>query len=137
MHTLQQVRKVLVLPLILSLIIGGLPAQSFGAGNISTDQLIEDQLFLAERALVYDFISRENVRNEMISLGVNPDEAMKRIDSLSDNEVQLIAGQISTVPAGEGVVGPIVGALMGVFIILLITDLLCFTTVFSFTKCIR
>jgi hypothetical protein len=63
--------------------------------------------------LVYDFISRKNVRNEMISLKVNPDEALKRIDSLSDSEVQLIAGQISTMPAGEGAVGPIVGGAGG------------------------
>jgi hypothetical protein len=137
MRALLRIRKALVLPLIFSLITGGLPSQSFAMENISTDQLIEERSFLAERALVYDFISRENVRNEMISLKVNPDEALKRIDSLSDSEIQLIAGQISTMPAGEGAVGPIVGALVGIFIILLITDLLCLTTVFSFTKCAR
>jgi hypothetical protein len=68
---------------------------------------------------------------------VNPDEALKRIDSLSDSEIRLIAERISTMPAGEGAVGPVVGALVGVFIILLITDLLCLTTVFNFTKCAR
>jgi hypothetical protein len=33
------------------------------------------------------------------------------------------------------VVGPIVGAAVLIFIILLITDILCLTSVFNFTRC--
>ncbi|MEX2525735.1 MAG: PA2779 family protein [Gammaproteobacteria bacterium] len=133
----EHMAKFLARPLILVLIMSSFPITSFSAANVSTDSLIEESSLVAERALVHEFMSREDVRVEMTAQGVDPDEALSRINSLSDSEIQKIAGQIETMPAGEGVVGPIVGAIVTVFIILLITDLLCLTSFFNFTRCAR
>lgn len=129
--------KILARPVILIMLISSFPVTSFSAVNVSTDTLIEENSLIAERALVHEFMSREDVRVEMTAQGVDPDEALSRINSLSDSEIQQIAGRIETMPAGEGVVGPVVGAIVTVFIILLITDLLCLTSFFNFTRCAR
>lgn len=105
------------------------------ANIVGTDELISDSAINAEREQVREFMTRDEIREQMEALGIDHDEALSRIDSLSDSEVQQIAGRLDTLPAGEGVVGPIVGALVLIFIILLITDLLCLTNVFPFTKC--
>ena len=53
--------------------------------------------------------------------------------ALSDDEVAQLAARMDSLPAG----GEIIGALVLIFIILLITDILGFTKVFPFTKPIR
>ena len=54
--------------------------------------------------------------------------------ALTDEEVGQLAGQLDRLPAGgEG----IIGALLIVFLVLLITDLLGLTRVFSFTRPVR
>jgi len=55
---------------------------------------------------------------------------------MSDEEVSKISSQIDTLPAG-GDFGGIVGAVVFVFIVLLITDILGFTKVFGFTRSVR
>jgi hypothetical protein len=137
MYYFQRIREVMALPLILSLLIGTFPVSSFAAGNVSTDQLIEESIASTNRAMIQDLMSRDDMREQMTLLGVDPDEAMTRVNNLSDSEIQKIAGQITTLPAGGDALSTIVGAAVTIFIVLLITDLLCLTSFFSFTKCAR
>jgi len=137
MYYFQRIREVMALPLILSLLIGTFPVSSFAAGNVSTDQLIEESIASTNRAMIQDLMARDEMREQMTLLGVDPDEAITRVNSLSDSEIQQIAGQITSLPAGGDALASIVGAAVTVFIILLITDLLCLTSFFSFTKCAR
>jgi hypothetical protein len=46
-----------------------------------------------------------------------------------------ITTRIDELPAGQSAIGIIVGAVVLIFIVLLITDLLCLTSVFNFTRC--
>ena len=70
----------------------------------------------------------------MTELGVSPTQAQARVASLSDAEVSRLAGEIETSPAaGNGVVG----AVVFVFLVLLVTDLLGLTKVFPFTRSVR
>jgi len=70
----------------------------------------------------------------MVALGVDPSEVDARIAALSDQEISQIAGHIDEMPAGQGVLGAIIVALLIVFIVLLITDLVGLTDVFPFVK---
>jgi len=79
-------------------------------------------------------ISRNDIKNAMISQGIDPDEAKARVDSLSDSEVIEVADKIEQLPAGGGVFGAIIGAALIVFLVLLVTDLLGYTDVFPFIK---
>ena len=68
----------------------------------------------------------------MAALGVDRDEAMARLASLSDQEVQQIAGEIDELPAGQNfLVGVLIVA--GIVLIgLVVLDLLGVTDVFAF-----
>ena len=137
MRFFRRSRSIVTMPLIFSLLVSTFSTTAFAAKNIATDQLIEDSLRLQERQDLRDFLDRDEVRRQMISLGVDPEEALARIDSYSDDEIRHLTGQLDALPAGGDALGTIVGAALTVFLVLLITDLLCLTSFFSFTKCVR
>lgn len=101
----------------------------------TTDVIPSGADLSADRTRVNAFLARDDVRREFANLGVDPDEAARRVSAMTDNEIVKIARRLDELPAGEGVVGPIVGAAVLIFIILLITDILCLTSVFNFTRC--
>lgn len=137
MHIFKRLQKLLALPLILMLAFSTFSATAVQAKMVGTDQVISQDSVSADRARIIDFMEREDVRAEMESLGVSPDEAISRVHTLSDEEVQRMAGHLDEMPAGEGAIGAIVGAIVFVFVVLLFTDILCLTNVFDFTRCAR
>jgi len=86
------------------------------------------------RTKVSAFVAREDVEEVMTSWGVSPEEARARVASLTDAEVTDLAARIDALPAGGNVVGIVVGAILFVFLVLLLTDLLGLTDVFPFVK---
>lgn len=103
------------------------------ADMLATDAAISKYSAMANRSLLLDELQRDEVRNEIIELGVDPAEAEARLAALSDAEISTILTQMENDSAGAD----IIGTLFTVFIILLVTDLLCFTRVFNFTRCVR
>lgn len=110
-------RRLVASLLILSL---ALPAQ---AGMIATDQ-----------GRLIEFLDRAEVQAQLQAYGVSADEVKLRVGALTDEEAAELAARIDTLPAG-GV--SIIGALLFVFIVLLVTDILGFTKVFPFTRPIK
>ena len=86
------------------------------------------------RARISAFLNRQDVQRAMVQHGVNPEEAQKRVSTLSDQEVEKVAREIEKLPAGGDGIGAIVGAAVFIFVVLLITDLLGLTHVFSFVN---
>lgn len=103
------------------------------AEMISTDAAIKSEFASVNRAMLLDELQREEVRAVLIAQGVDPAEAQTRLLALSDAEISQTLAQMDDESAGAG----IVGTLGMIFIILLVTDLLCFTRLFNFTRCIR
>ena len=134
MTRLRRSMKTLALFMVLVMAATSLPVSFTQAAMVGTDQAIEQAAAADDRARVMDFMAREDVRRQMIALGIDPDEAANRAASLSDAEIQQIAGNLDELPAGEGAVGVIVGAILIIFLVLLITDLLGLTNVFPFVK---
>jgi hypothetical protein len=114
-----------------------LPAGPASAGLISTDRIIEQQRVNSDRERVNAFVAREDVRQEFQKHGVNPDEAAARVAALSDAEIGQIADRLDSMPAGQDAAAALIGAAVTIFIILLITDILCLTHVFNFTRCVN
>ncbi len=127
-------RRFIAMSLAVSMVIASGPLTLAHATMISTDQIIEESSTVEDRARVMEFLTREEVRQELQALGVNPDEAMQRATTLSDREIRQIAGQLEKLPAGQGAVGAVVGAIVLIFLVLLITDLLGLTDVYPFVK---
>ncbi|MDP1540849.1 MAG: PA2779 family protein [Moraxellaceae bacterium] len=120
--------------LILSMSTWGLPALAapISAQQVMTQTVTEHNA--AQRAELVTWLDREDVRQQMTNLGVSPTQALARVASLTDAEVSRLAGEIETSPAaGNGVVG----AIVFVFLVLVVTDLLGLTKVFPFTRSAR
>lgn len=91
----------------------------------------------AARTRLATFLERTDVNERLGAMGIRADEARARADALSDNEVLAASDRLDHMPAGGDAFGAIIGAAVLVFIVLLITDILGLTKVFSFTKSIR
>lgn len=111
----------------------GLPLQSAYAGLVGTDRVAVSAQSQPERERIRSFLDREDVRNELQAQGVDVNTAKARVDALTDEEVQKVAGKLDQMPTG----GEIIGILFTVFIVLLVTDILGFTKVFPFTRSIK
>ena len=104
------------------------------AKMVTTDQVLEHADPASDRERVENFILREDVQKQLVLLGINSEEAASRAASLSNEEIQQIAGRLDELPAGEGGVEVILGAILIIFLVLLITDLLGLTDVFPFVN---
>ena len=104
------------------------------AKMVGTDTIIAEQQALDQQTQVADFMAREDVKQILTQYGVDPVEAQQRVDSLSDKELASLASSIDQLPAGAGGVGVVVGAVVLIFLVLLITDLVGLTHVFPFVN---
>jgi hypothetical protein len=104
------------------------------AGLVSTEILIDSARADSDRARVLGFLGREQIREQIRDLGVDPDEAAVRVSALSDVEISKLAGHIDTLPAGQDIVGPLIGGVVLIFLILLVTDILGLTHIFPFVR---
>ena len=89
--------------------LAGLPFTA-QAGLIGTDEIATPAPMQAERAKVRDFMSRADVQQELQAQGLTAEAAQLRVEALTDDEVQHLAGKIDELPAGAttgvaGVVG--------------------------------
>jgi uncharacterized protein DUF6627 len=110
------------------------PIDAARAALVTTEQALEPAAALDARARVDAFLARDDVRRQMAALGVDPLEAASRVASLSDAEVRKIAGQLDRLPAGQSAVAAVIGAVVLIFLVLLVTDLLGLTSVFPFVR---
>ncbi|MBH1970213.1 hypothetical protein FK216_03245 [Moraxellaceae bacterium AER2_44_116] len=102
------------------------------AAVIPTDAVIAQATVMdlsRQRTELTTFLARNDVQVQLVSLGVDHNQAAARIAALSDDEVQQLYGKMQTLPAG----GDILGTLVFIFLVLLVTDLLGLTSVFPFT----
>lgn len=118
----------------LAVLVTSMPLGTVHAALVSTEQMIGNGDGAADRARVLAFLERADVREQIVALGVDPDEAAARVAALDDAQVREIAGQLDRLPAGQSALGIIVGAILIIFLVLLVTDLLGLTNVFPFVN---
>jgi hypothetical protein len=133
--TFQKICRALALPMavVMFLHVGPLPVAH--AAMVSTEQVIREDAATENRERVMTFLAREDVRREMEALGIEPEEATARTKALSDEEITRIANKLDEMAVGQNAVAAIIGAAVFIFIVLLITDILCLTDVFPFARC--
>lgn len=100
------------------------------AGMIGTEAVAGAAQAQQHRERLHNELNRDDVKAQLLARGVDPAQVQARVDSLTDEEIQALAINMDQLPAG----GDIVGALVFIFIVLLITDLLGLTSVFPFVK---
>ncbi len=112
-----------------------LPVGPVSAALIPTGELLpQEGSGEAARAKIRSLLAREEVQARLRAQGIDPAEAKARVAALSDTEAREIARRIDALPAGSGAVGVLVTAILIVFLVLLLTDLLGLTDVFPFVR---
>lgn len=110
------------------------PYQPLLAAMVPTEVAIYQIKAQDARDHLKTLISRNEIKEALVSRGIDPDEAKVRVDSLSDFEAIAAAEKINQLPSGGDAIGAIVGAAVLVFLVLLITDLLGLTNIFPFVN---
>jgi hypothetical protein len=134
MDGMRRLRRGVAMMLAVTMFVVSMPLGAARAALVTTEQALEERSAAADRAQVQAFLSRADVRDQMVALGVDPDEAGARVAALSDAQVREIATQLDHLPAGQSAIAAIIGAAVFIFLVLLITDLLGLTHIFPFVN---
>ena len=129
--------KVIALAVAIALFVTSVPLSVARAGLVTTEQVVEQRTAASDRERVAAILLRDDVRQQVEALGVDRDEAIERLASLSDQEIQQIAGRIDELPAGQSVLVGVLIVAGVVLIALVITDLLGVTNVFAVINPVR
>lgn len=91
----------------------------------TTDLLIEEQSYV-DRAQLLKSLDRKEVQSALVSKGVDLEMAKLRVASMTNEEVRELNAKMDQLPAGG-----ILGTLGFILVVLLITDLIGVTNVYS------
>ena len=106
-----------------------------GAALVESATLVSAAEVDASRARLATLLAREDIGAALQGHGVTAQEALLRVNSLTDQEVMKLAQNIDSLPAAADFgVGGLVGALVFIFLVLLFTDLLGLTDVYPFVN---
>ncbi len=96
------------------------------AAVIDTRSYIEQQENISSTK-VDRFLEREDVQKQLIRLGVDPENAKKRVAGLTAGEISELEKKIEELPAGSGVL-----AVLGiVLVVLIVLELTGVTNIFT------
>ena len=70
------------------------------AGMIGTDQVVASATAQANRDKVRDFVARADVTKQLQALGLSATNAQERVNAMTQEEVNKVAGKIDALPAG-------------------------------------
>ena len=134
MKAFRRISRGLAAPMAAVMFVVSVPIGIANAGLISTERVGARAAAAGDRARIFDFLARQDVRAQLTELGVDPAMAVARVAGLSDAEIRDVAGRIDQLPAGQDVFGAILGTALAIFLVLLITDILGLTNVFPFVR---
>jgi len=100
MQKIFQYRKFIGLSVSISIFLLNFPISPAQAAMIPTEYAIhQDSEQLTDRARVKTFLGRADVLAQMQAYGISHEEALSRVDSLTDREIASIAGKMDQIPA--------------------------------------
>jgi hypothetical protein len=134
MYSLIQKRKIIALLIFVTFCTFSIIVAPARSAMVDTAEIFRQSQNDFSRKRINMFLDRYEVHKHLVDCGINPDEAKARVDSLTDEEIENIASRMDQLPAGGDAFGAIVGAALIVFIVLLVTDILGLTDVFTFVK---
>ncbi len=101
-----------------------LPVQ---AAMVTTPEVMQSQKSEYDRQQLIELMDREDVQEQLLAYGVAPEEVQDRVSKMTDAEVAQLNDQIADMPAGG-----ILGAILLIFVVFVITDVIGATDIFSF-----
>ncbi|GAB2615121.1 PA2779 family protein [Novilysobacter erysipheiresistens] len=120
-------RKYVATPLLAGSLALSMVVNPAAASVISTQQALSAEMRASTEADVRASLARDDVRQAMRQLGVDPADADTRIAALSDAELLRMQGELEQLPAGGGALA-VIGV---VFVVLLILELVGVINIFN------
>ena len=100
MQKIFQYRQFIGLSVSISIFLLNFPLSPVRAALIPTEYAIhQDSEQLTDRARVRAFLGRADVLARMQAYGISHEEALSRVDSLTDEEIASLAGRMDQIPA--------------------------------------
>lgn len=106
-----------------------LPVQ---AAMVTTPDVLQSQQSEYDRQQLVELLDREDVQKQLLNYGVAPEQVQERVNNMTDAEIAQLNDQIADMPAGG-----ILGAILLIFVIFVITDIIGATDIFSFIRPVR
>ena len=88
------------------------------AAMMTSQDIVQQNQLQSERTRLQERLLREDVKSELLALGVSPAEVEQRIGSLTMSEISAINGQLDSLPAG----GDALGTVLAVILILILLE---------------
>lgn len=102
--------------------------QSASGAVVSTESAMQMSQRTAQIERVSALLAEQQVRDQLIRYGVDPQDATLRVAALSDSELQALDQKISKLPAGANGALEVIGIVM---LVLLILELVGVTDIFK------
>ncbi len=103
----------------------GIQASAY-ASILGTDATLN----IEQTSKAHKLLARQDVQEQLVKLGVDPIDAITRVNAMSRDELAALNGKLEKLPAG----GDLVSTIGLIFLILLLTDILGYTDIFPFVK---
>lgn len=126
MFFMRTLRRPIGLMVIMAMLSLGTAMPTYAA-MLGTPEVIAADSTQQQKAYIKELLNRDEVRTQLIGMGVDPEQAQQRVDALTGEEVDTMVAQLEELPAG----GDALGVLAFVLIVLLITDILGLTDVYN------
>lgn len=106
----------------LSLLISNVPSVVMAETEVSsqlipTHQVVHNLSRTETIDAVNEYLERQDVQEELIKRGLNPDEISERLASLSEQEMKQLSSQVAEARAGGNILVTIVLVLLIIFLI--------------------
>lgn len=98
------------------------------AGMVGTEQLLVAEQVQMDRVQLLATLSRADVKQQLSEMGVDPLQAAERVARMTDAEIAALSEGLGDLPAGSGVLG----AVVLIFVVFVITDVIGATDIFPF-----
>jgi hypothetical protein len=112
-------RPVFMVMVVLALLLS-MPHQAARAALVGTEAAAGSLSASDARVRLQQWLEREDVAAALSAQGIDPAEARARVHSLTDAELERVAGQIERLPAGGSAIGLAIGVLLIVLIVVVI-----------------
>lgn len=99
------------------------------AAVYSSNDIINQQNHQYTKQHVLSMINEVEVKEKLVSLGVNQQDALTRIEAMTPNELSSLNEQLDSAPAGG-----IVGTIVTVLVVIAVLDVLGVTDVYPFIR---
>jgi hypothetical protein len=124
--------KAVALTIASAMFLSSMPLGAARAELVTTVQLAGGKTAASDRERLTAILLRDDVRQQMEALGVDQEEAIARLASLSDQEVRQVAGKLDELQAGQSFIAGVLIIAGAVLFGLVILDLFGVTDVFTF-----